>query len=192
MEVKNYREAFRSVRGFAFDVDGVLTNGTMHVNARGAILRDVNSRDACALRVAMQAGYPVAIISDVDETGLARCCELLGFPEFPGFSGLWELRELRVGVKYPIVREKVDALMDFCAERSLLPADILYMGDDILDYGPMRRVGMPTCPADASREVLSVAKYVSPYPGGAGCVRDVVEQVLRLQGKWPLVAEERL
>lgn len=188
MEVKNYREAFRCVRGFAFDVDGVLTNGTVHVNARGEILRDVNSRDACALRVAMQAGYPVAIISDVHETGLARYCELLGLP---GFSELRELRWGKVSV-YQMVCEKVDALMNFCENEGLLPADILYMGDDIPDYGPMRWVGMPTCPADASREVLSVAKYVSPCPGGAGCVRDVVEQVLRLQGEWPLVAEEWL
>ena len=175
MEVKNYREAFRCVRGFAFDVDGVLTNGTVHVSAQGELLRDANSRDAYALGVAVQAGYPVAIISGGNQMGLARCCAELGVVDI-----------------YQMVREKVDALMDFCAKRGLLPADILYMGDDIPDYGPMRRVGMPTCPADASREVLSVAKYVSPYPGGAGCVRDVVEQVLRLQGKWPLVAEERL
>ena len=175
MEVKNYREAFRSVRGFAFDVDGVLTNGTVHVNARGEILRDVNLRDACALRVAMQAG-------------LANFCASLGLPES---RSLWEL-QLGVVDIYQMVHEKVEALVNFCAKRGVLPADILYMGDDIPDYGPMRRVGMPTCPMSASREVLSVAKYVSPYPGGAGCVRDVVEQVLRLQGKWPLVAEERL
>ena len=188
MEVKNYREAFRSVRGFAFDVDGVLTNGTVHVNARGEILRDVNLRDACALRVAMQAGYPVAIISDVYDNGLANFCASLGLPES---RSLWEL-QLGVVDIYQMVHEKVEALVNFCAKRGVLPADILYMGDDIPDYEPMRRVGMPTCPADASREGLSVAKYVSPYPGGAGCVRDVVEQVLRLQGKWPLVAEERL
>ena len=185
MEVKNYREAFRSVRGFAFDVDGVLTNGTVHVDALGGLLWDANSRDAYALRVAVQAGYPMAIINDVLETVFASCGEWLGFS--------WWGEVLGVDVCiHPMVREKVDALMDFCAERGVQPVNILYMGDDIPDYGPMRRVGMPTCPADASREVLSVAKYVSPYPGGAGCVRDVVEQVLRLQGKWPLVAEERL
>ena len=167
MEVKNYREAFRCVRGFAFDVDGVLTNGTVHVSAQGELLRDANSRDAYALGVAVRAGYPVAIISGGNQMGLARCCAELGVVDI-----------------YQMVREKVDALMDFCAKRGVLPADILYMGDDIPDVAPMKLVGLPTCPQDAVAEVKAVARYISHLGGGQGCVREVIEQVMKVQGKW--------
>ena len=107
--------------------------------------------------------------------GLARCCAELGVVDI-----------------YQMVREKVDALMDFCAKRGVLSADILYMGDDIPDVAPMKLVGLPTCPQDAVPEVKAVARYISHLGGGQGCVREVIEQVMKVQGKWLTELTHRL
>jgi len=124
-------------------------------------------RDGYAIHTAVELGYPVAIITGGSTESVAD-----------------RFRKLGVKDVYLACRDKVTALEEFCLVRGLKPEQVLYMGDDLPDYGVMQRVGVPTCPADASPEIRELAVYVSDRPGGDGCVRDVIEQVLRLHGKW--------
>lgn len=167
MEAKNFREGLQNVLAFAFDVDGVLSSSDVLVDELGAIYRKANTRDGYALQRAARAGYPIAIITSCTHEGV-------------------RLRYSEIGIEdiYLGVRDKAEAMEDFCAKRGVPPARVLYMGDDVPDCEVMLRVGMPTCPLDAIAEIQRIAKYVSPYGAGAGCVRDVVEQVMRLHGKW--------
>lgn len=167
MEPKNFREELHKVKAFAFDVDGVLSSSNVLVDERGVIYRNANTRDGYALQQAVRAGYPIAIITSCTHEGV-------------------RLRYGEIGISdiYLGARNKAEAMDDFCAKRGLSLENVLYMGDDVPDYAVMQRVGMPTCPVDAITEIQRIAKYVSPYGAGAGCVRDVVEQVMRLHGKW--------
>lgn len=167
MVVRKFRESLRQVRGFAFDVDGVCTNSRALISESGQLLRMSNMRDGYAIGSALRAGFPVAIITGGRNEGMAR-----------------RFRDLGVEDVYMAVRDKEEALEDFCLCRSLSPEEVLYMGDDLPDYGVMRRVGFPTCPWDAAPEIREISVYISRYGGGEGCVRDVVEQVLKLHGKW--------
>lgn len=167
MEAKNFRERLHGVRAFAFDVDGVLTNSRVLITERGELLRNANTRDGYALHAAVLAGYPVAIITGGVQEGVRERYASLG-----------------IGDVYMGVRDKVAALEDFCERRVVGADEVLYMGDDIPDYAVMQRVGMPTCPFDASPEIRLISLYVSPFSGGEGCVRDVLEQVMRLHGNW--------
>ena len=173
MEAKNFREALRAVRAFAFDVDGVLTNSRVLINERGELLRNANTRDGYALHQAALAGYPIAIITGGFQEGVGHRYAALGITDV--YLGAYD---------------KVEALKDFCKKRMVSAESILYMGDDLPDYEVMQRVGMPVCPLDASSDILNISRYVSPYAGGEGCVRDVVEQVMRLQEKWRVGGEE--
>lgn len=163
----NFRESLGDVRAFAFDVDGVCTNNRVLISESGQLLRNSNTRDGFAISTAIRAGFPVAII-----TGGRNEAVRLRF------------RELGIEDIYLAVPDKVVALEDFCARHALSPSEILYMGDDIPDLHVMRAVGFPTCPWDAAPEIQEIALYVSPFRGGDGCVRDVIEQVLKLHGKW--------
>lgn len=167
MEAKNFREGLQRVQAFAFDVDGVLSSSDVLVDERGAVYRKANTRDGYALMQAVRAGYPIAIITSCTHEGVRLRYGAIGITDI-----------------YLGVRAKAEALGDFCSKRQILPEHVLYMGDDLPDLEVMLRVGMPTCPQDAIADIQHVAKYVSPYGAGAGCVRDVVEQVMRLQGKW--------
>lgn len=167
MEAKNFREGLQNVRAFAFDLDGVLSSSEIVVDEQGEMYRKANTRDGFALQLAVRAGYPIAIITGCVHEGVRRRYSSIG------------INDIYLGV-----RNKAEALEDFCTTRGVSQARVLYMGDDLPDYEAMQRVGMPTCPLDAIAEIQRVAKYVSPFGGGAGCVRDVVEQVMRLQGKW--------
>lgn len=164
---KNFKELLPDVRAFVFDVDGVFTDGTVWLHPSGDMIRTSNTRDGYAVHVAVERGFPIAIISG-------------------GESELVRDRFSKLGVAdiYLGARDKVAALDDFCRKHALTPADVLYMGDDLPDYQVMTRVGIPTCPADAVPEILELARYISARKGGKGCVRDVIEQVLRVRGLW--------
>lgn len=166
----NQLEAFKSIKSFVFDVDGVFTNSQLLVTEEGALLRTMSVRDGFAVKNAIREGYSVCIITGGNSEGVVHRLKGLGILHV--FSGVQD--------KLPVLKSYVEAY-------ELDLETILYMGDDLPDYEPMRRVGLPTCPADAVREIQDLARYISPYNGGQGCVRDVIEKVMRLQGTWPEV-----
>ncbi len=163
----NQLEKFSEIHTFIFDVDGVLTNNEILITEQGELLRKMNVRDGLALKYAVQQGYNLCIITGGRSEGVRKRLEGLGITEI--FSGQ---------------SEKTEAFETYTRAHDLDPNGILYMGDDLPDYPVMRKVGLPTCPRNAAPEILNIAKYISPYNGGEGCVRDVIEKVLRLHNKW--------
>jgi 3-deoxy-D-manno-octulosonate 8-phosphate phosphatase (KDO 8-P phosphatase) len=165
--MSNFKEELSQVRAFVFDVDGVLSNAKIFLHPGYELMRTVNIKDGYALQYAVRKGYPICII-----TG--------------GNSEAVEKRFRNLGIKhiYLISRNYIENLEDFLAQYEFGPENVLYMGDDLPDYPVMKEVGFPTCPSDAVEEIKSISKYISDKAGGEGCVRDVIEQVLRLQGRW--------
>jgi 3-deoxy-D-manno-octulosonate 8-phosphate phosphatase (KDO 8-P phosphatase) len=163
----NYLEKFRDIHTFIFDVDGVLTNSDLIILENGRLLRTMNTRDGFAIKTALKEGYRVCIITGGKSSGVVV-----------------RLQELGIKDIYTGVEDKLDAFEEYVEVYNLDPTGILYMGDDIPDSTPMRRVGLPACPADAAIEIINISQYMSPLNGGAGCVRDVIEKVLKLHGKW--------
>lgn len=162
-----FKEELRLVRAFVFDVDGVLSKDTSPLNEEGDPVRTANVKDGFAIRSAVRSGFPVAII-----TG--------------GKIERVRLRYQKLGVEYYYdnARNKVECLNDFLQKTGIQAAEVLFMGDDLVDYNMMKAVGLPTCPKDAVPEIKEVAKYISHRNGGEGCVRDVIEQALKAQDKW--------
>ena len=167
MEFKNFKQDLMKVKAFAFDVDGVFTNGMVFLQPAGEFSRMMNIKDGYAVQYCIKKGYPVAVI-----TG--------------GNSGMIKKRFEYLGVKdiYLKSSDKLRNYEDFRLKYNLEHGNILYMGDDIPDYDIMRMAGVPTCPADAVEEIKEISKYISDKKGGQGCVRDVIEQVLRLHNNW--------
>lgn len=163
----NFKEDLRKVKAFAFDIDGVFTDGSVFIHPSGEMLRTQNTRDGYAIQLAVKLGFPVAIISGGNGDSMR-----------PRFNSLG-ITDIYLGS-----HDKLNDFTDFCFKYDLKPDDILYMGDDIPDLCVLRVAGMATCPADAVPEVKEASRYISDRPGGKGCVRDVIEQVLRLNGKW--------
>jgi len=167
MSKSNFKEELMNIKAFAFDVDGVLSNPEVYLSAGGELLRSMNTKDGYALQYAVKRGYPIAII-----TG--------GINESVGLR----FRNLGIEDIYLGSSDKVRDFNDFRQKYQLGTEQILYMGDDLPDYEVMKLSGIACCPADAVEEIKSVCEYISHVPGGKGCVRDVIEQVLRLQGRW--------
>jgi len=162
-----FKEELVNVKAFVFDVDGVLSKDVLSVGRTGVLIRTANVKDGFAIRNAVKSGFPIAII-----TG--------------GFSNRVRSRYKQLGVSfyYQGVRDKVKCLHDFIQKNNLSPENILFMGDDLVDYNVMKAVGIPTCPKDAVSDIKEISKYISDKQGGEGCVRDVIEQVMRAQNKW--------
>ena len=163
----NVLENFKRITTFVFDVDGVLTDGTVLLLENGLQARQMNVKDGLALQVALKNGYRVLVISGGTSEPVIRRLQYLG------------LEEIHLGVK-----DKKKLLEGLCEQFSLKWNEILFMGDDLPDLPVLETVGLPCCPEDAVSEVKEVAKYISPVPGGKGCVRDVIEKVLKLNGHW--------
>jgi 3-deoxy-D-manno-octulosonate 8-phosphate phosphatase (KDO 8-P phosphatase) len=158
---------FKIINTFIFDVDGVLTDGGLHAHADGEQTRVFNIKDGFAMEKAVKAGYNVAIISGIDEKGVRLRLERLG------------VKDIFLGVK-----DKLSLFNDYIKEKNLELDSVLYMGDDIPDYKIMKIVGLPTCPDDAVDDIKEVSRYVSPFNGGKGAVRDVIEKAMTAQHKW--------
>ncbi|WP_100611356.1 KdsC family phosphatase [Confluentibacter lentus] len=167
MEEKSYKEYLNHITTFIFDVDGVLTNGDLHVTNTGELLRIMNVRDGFALKFAVNSGYNVAIISAGTNEGVKIRLEALG-----------------IKTVYLGAHKKLEKFYEYIESNNIKPENILYMGDDMPDYPVLKVVGLPCCPQDAVAEVKGVAKYISHKNGGQGAVRDVIEQVLKVQDKW--------
>jgi len=163
----NFLEKFKLIDTFIFDVDGVLTNGDLLIQPDGALLRKMYVKDGYAIHHAIQQGYRVAIISGGKPLGVQQRLENLGVEDMFFNS-----------------KDKKATFQKYVTDAHLDPEGILFMGDDIPDYTLMRVVGVPACPNDAAQEILKVAQYISPFSGGKGCVRDVIEKVMRLHGRW--------
>ena len=163
----NYKEHLQNITTFIFDYDGVITDGTLIIMEDKEALRIGNVKDGYALQLAVKKGYNVAIISG------GRSKAMLS-----RFNAL-NIKDVFFGVE-----NKKKTLHEYFKKKGIQPGEVLYMGDDIPDYEVMKEVGLPTCPADACSEIKSISKYISDFKGGKGCVRDIIEQTMKLQGKW--------
>lgn len=159
------------VTTFIFDYDGVMTDGTVYMDSNGDPLRTSNVKDGYALQLAGKLGYHVAVISGAVVTNITRRLNMLGVKDV--FTG---------------VPDKIVKLEEYMEENHLSSEQVVFMGDDIPDLQVMKRVGVAACPADAAEEVKQISRFISDRPGGRGCVRDIIEQTLKAQGKW-LTAE---
>ncbi|MGO3707637.1 MAG: KdsC family phosphatase [Mesonia hippocampi] len=164
---RNYKEILNDINTFIFDVDGVFTNGNILVTSEGELLRSMNIKDGYALKKALNEGYTVCIISGGKNEGVRV-----------------RLRNLGVTDIYLGISDKVACLDEFLDVYNIDKAHTAYMGDDMPDIHPMKMVALPTCPQDAAPEVKAISAYISHKNGGEGCVRDLIEQVLKVQGKW--------
>jgi 3-deoxy-D-manno-octulosonate 8-phosphate phosphatase (KDO 8-P phosphatase) len=162
-----FKDELKNIRAFIFDVDGVLSRDTSPLNEDGDPVRTANVKDGFAIRSAVSLGFQVAVI-----TG--------------GYIERVRLRHEKLGVihYYDRVTDKLESLYDFMEKTGIEAKHILFMGDDLVDYKIMTRVGIPVCPKDAVADIKAISIYISDKNGGDGCVRDVIEQTLRAQNKW--------
>ncbi len=172
---KSYKEYLQHINTFIFDIDGVLTDGTVLINTDGELFRTMNIKDGYALKTAVQNGFNVCIISGGTNEGVRKRLEGLGITDI-----------------YLGAHLKVKQLNEYLTTNSIKYENVLYMGDDIPDLPVMELVGLPTCPQDAVSEIKNISKYVSNKKGGKGCVRDVIEQVLKVQEKWNIQFDAKL
>lgn len=163
----SYKEYLKHITTFIFDVDGVLTDGNIQVNTSGEMFRTMNVKDGFGLKTAIDQGYNICVISGGSNEGVRVRLQNLG------------IKDIFLGAK-----DKTTILEDYLKANNLKRENTLYMGDDLPDYHIMQEVGLPTCPQDAVPEIKAISKYVSHKKGGKGCVREVIEQVLKVQGKW--------
>ena len=165
--MSNFKEELSKVKAFVFDVDGVLSDAKIYLHPDSELMRSMNIKDGYAIQYAIRKGYPVCIITGGNSAAVADRFKYLGVSDI-----------------YLKSRNKAEDLKDFLSKYDIEIDNVLYMGDDLPDYLVMKEVGFPTCPSDAVEEIKSISMYISDKSGGEGCVRDVIEQVLRLQGKW--------
>jgi 3-deoxy-D-manno-octulosonate 8-phosphate phosphatase (KDO 8-P phosphatase) len=162
-------QIFRQITCFVFDVDGVLTDGSLLIMDDGQMLRRMNIKDGYAIQLAIKKGYLVVIISGGDSEAV-------------------KIRMNKLGVKnvFLKVEDKKQQLDDFLKVHNISLAQVLFMGDDIPDYAVMKKAGLPCCPADAAPEIKQISKYITVRKGGEGCAREVIEKVLKLNDHWEI------
>jgi 3-deoxy-D-manno-octulosonate 8-phosphate phosphatase (KDO 8-P phosphatase) len=163
----HFKTLLKNVKAFIFDVDGVMSGSHVFLHPSGDMMRSMNTKDGFALGKAVKLGYPIGIISGAASESIRMRFNNLGITDV-----------------YLKSYEKIHDFHDFCSKYQLNPSEILYMGDDLPDLEVMQLIGLPVCPADAAEEIKSICLYISDKKGGDGCVRDVIEQVLRSQQKW--------
>ncbi len=160
-------EQFKHITTFVFDVDGVLTDGSLFVLPDGLMARRMNIKDGYALQLAVKKGYHVVIISGGNSPEVKQRLVNLGIKE------VWMQ-----------ITDKLSVLEKFMQDHQLEASAVLYMGDDIPDLSVMKAAGLPCCPADAAQDVKERSTYISHLKGGEGCARDVIEKVMKLRGDW--------
>ena len=167
MNIENYKAQLAKTDTFIFDVDGVFTDNIVYLTEDGSQMRTANVRDGYAVQVAVKKGIKIFILSGGKNEAVRKRFEMLGVQEI----------HLGVGTKKVKLQEWID-------EGKINPNTTTYMGDDIPDFWVMQMVAMSTCPADAAFEIRNISDYISPFKGGQGCVRDVLEQTLKLKKMW--------
>lgn len=155
------------IRAIIFDIDGVLSTSTISMDAEGQPVRSLNIKDGYAIQLAVKRGLMLAIITGGKTENVRLRYEGLG------------VQEVYIGVSM-----KLEVYEQLKQKYGLSDEEVIYVGDDIPDFEIMKQCGLPCCPADAAQEIKGISRYVSPYLGGQGCGRDIIEQVLRVQGKW--------
>jgi 3-deoxy-D-manno-octulosonate 8-phosphate phosphatase (KDO 8-P phosphatase) len=160
-------ERFKKITSFIFDIDGVLTDGTILIMDNGLQARRMHIKDGFALQMAAKNGYHILVISGGNSPQVTNRLQKLGITDV-----------------HMSVLDKKMLITDYMQKNNLVTEQVLYMGDDLPDLPAMASVGLSCCPADAVNEVREVAQYISPISGGFGCVRDVIEKVLKLNDHW--------
>lgn len=163
----NVLELFKNITTLVFDVDGVLTDGSLFLMPGGAMVRRMSIKDGYGIQLAIKKGYHIVVISGGDSPEAAARLE-------------------KLGVKHIFMKcdNKKAVLLDFIAQQHLEKKEVLFMGDDMPDFDVLQACGLPCCPRDATAEIKEICKYISPLKGGEGCVRDVIEKILKLRGDW--------
>ncbi len=168
ISVMSLLNQFKTIKTFVFDMDGVLTDGSLLILPNQDFVRTMDIKDGYALQLAVKQGYQVVVISGSSSKACAERLDYLG------------IRDV-----YMKVKNKEEMLAQFLLAHELKWEETLFMGDDVPDLDVMKLVGMPCCPVDAVQDVKAISKYISPEKGGKGCVRDVIEKVMRLNDHWP-------
>ncbi|MCC6289774.1 MAG: HAD hydrolase family protein [Chitinophagaceae bacterium] len=168
----NVLERFKKISTFIFDVDGVMTDGSIGIVPGLEYIRTMNTKDGYVLQLAVKQGYRVVVITGGNVPPVVERMNSLGITDV-----------------FHHVKNKTEVYNRYVNDHMLNAEETLYMGDDIPDYEIMQYVGLACCPADAVQEIKSISHYISPLPGGKGCVRDVIEKVLKLNGHWELNTE---
>jgi len=164
---KSYKQLLSDISTLIFDVDGVLTNGMVTIMPDGQLIRQMNIKDGYALKTGVDVGLNICIISGGKNEGVRTRLKNLG------------IKDIYLGA-----HDKIQQYHELVDKYNLQAKNVLYMGDDIPDVPVMKLVGLPCCPNDAAPEAQGISKYISDKKGGEGCVRDIIEQILRVQGKW--------
>lgn len=164
---KSYKEYLARINTFIFDVDGVLTDGSIQISTSGELLRTMNIKDGYAMKYAREKNYTICVISGGKNEGVRLRLKGLGITDI-----------------YLGCPDKVEQMEEFFDIYDIDPQNVLYMGDDLPDLYAMKKVALPCSPQDAAPEIKEISKYISHKKGGKGCVRDVIEQVLKVQGNW--------
>lgn len=169
MDANYFQQQLQNIKRFIFDIDGVLTDGMISLLPNGEQVRNMNIKDGHAIRSAIKKGYDILILSRGTSENVINRLNDLGIKDI-----------------FLAVNDKADFLEKYALENSLKLENTLYMGDDIPDYHAMNKCGIRTCPNDAADEIKDISHYVSPKNGGQGCVRDVIERVLKHNNDWSL------
>lgn len=163
----SYKQLLPNITTIILDVDGVLTNGYVTIMPNGELVRTMNIKDGYALKTAVDKGYRICVISGGTNEGVRTRLANLGIEDI-----------------YLGANQKIEQWNLLKKKYNLDASEVLYMGDDIPDLPVLMEVGLPCCPNDAAPEIQQISKYISYKKGGEGCVRDVLEQIMRVQGKW--------
>jgi 3-deoxy-D-manno-octulosonate 8-phosphate phosphatase (KDO 8-P phosphatase) len=167
MQKESYLKKLHQIKALVFDVDGIFTNNQLIAAESGDLLRSFNARDGFALKTAIEKGFNICIITAGTSPAVRKRFEMFGIKHI-----------------YDRVSNKLKVLESFLSEENLLSEEVLYMGDDIPDYYAMKTCGLKCCPKDAVPEIQNISDYVCARNGGDTCVREVIEMVLKVQGKW--------
>lgn len=158
---------FNQINTFIFDVDGVLTDSSLHITDKGELLRTVSARDGMGIRLAIDGGYNVAIITGGKSVGVKDRFKALGIKDY--YDNAWN---------------KADVLENYIKEKGVNLEEVLFVGDDVNDLYALKMVGISACPNNAAADILNICDYICSLPGGKGCAREVIEKVMRIQDKW--------
>ncbi len=165
-------DKFKQVKLFAFDVDGVLTDGSVYIMDSGEQVRAMNIKDGFALQLAIKKGYGIVVISGSYSEPVIKRLNKLGITDV-----------------FMKIENKLEKLQEYIFDKNISLPQVLFVGDDVPDYQVMKHAGIAASPVDAVEEIKSISAYISQYPGGRGCVRDVIEKVLKLNGDWELFTD---
>ena len=163
----SYKENLKNIKAFVFDVDGVFTDGSVYLLPGGNMCRVMNVLDGYAVVKAIKNEYKIGVITGGNDDEVRHRINYLGIKDY-----------------YAKSSNKRTDFEDFKEKYNLKNEEILMMGDDLPDMGIMKISGISACPKNSVPEVKEISDYISPIEGGKGAVRDVIEQVMKIQGKW--------